>query len=73
MNTDTPTMNSMFGGEASGGFFDLPIAQPGEVENADIVVMGIPSATPYSSVGAYCAEAPDAIRDALDFREYSDA
>ena len=44
MNTDTPTMNSMFGGEAGGGFFDLPIAQPGEVENADIVVMGIPSA-----------------------------
>lgn len=65
MNSNTPKMKSMFGGEASGGFFDLPIAQPGEVEDADIVVMGIPSATPYTSVGPYCADAPDAIRDAF--------
>lgn len=65
MTIESPKMKSMFGGEVSGGFFDLPIAQPSEVENADIVVIGIPAATPYSSVGPYCAKAPDAIRDAF--------
>lgn len=54
----------MFGGQTNGGLFDIPVAPSGEVENADIVVIGAPSATPYASVGAYCAGAPDAIRSA---------
>ncbi len=32
---------------------------------ADVAVVGIPAATPYRSVGAYCAEAPRAIRRAV--------
>ena len=65
MSSKSPKMQSMFGGEASAGFFDLPMGQAGELDSADIVVMGIPSATPYTSVGPYCADAPDAIRNAF--------
>jgi hypothetical protein len=65
MNQKTPKMKSMFGGAPSGGFFDLPVAEPGDTRNADIVLIGAPAATPYESVGSYCAEAPDAIRGAF--------
>ena len=65
MSEDNPKMRSMFGGESSGGFFGLPVAQPGEIGDADIVLIGAPSATPYESVGPYCAGAPDAIRSAF--------
>ncbi len=61
----TPKMKSMFGGEPSGGFFDLPVAEPGDTRDADLVVIGAPAATPYGSVGSYCADAPDAIRGAF--------
>jgi len=55
----------MFGGTPSGGFFDLPVAPVGDTANADIVVFGAPAATPYASVGNYCADAPGAIRAAF--------
>lgn len=62
--TKTPDMSAMFGGEVKGGFMDIPLAPCGELQGADIVVLGAPSATPYASVGPYCAGAPDAIRAA---------
>ena len=65
MNDAPPKMKAMFGGEPSGGFFDLPIAKPGDTAGVDIILMGAPSATPYPSVGNYCATAPDAIRTAF--------
>ena len=65
MNQTTPEMKSMFGGRTRGGFFDLPLASPGDTRDADIVILGAPSATPYTSVGNYCAGAPDAIRSAF--------
>ena len=65
MSTKTPKMKSMFGGAPSGGFFDLPVAEPGDTRDADLVVIGAPAATPYGSVGSYCADAPDAIRGAF--------
>jgi len=55
----------MFGGTPSGGFFDLPLQSPGDTGDADIVLLGAPAATPYASVGNYCAEAADAIRGAF--------
>jgi agmatinase len=58
-------MKSMFGGQPEGGFFDLPLLPPGEVADASIVIMGAPAATPYTTVGSYCAEAPAAIRKAF--------
>ncbi len=59
-----PAMKAMFGG-ATGGFFDLPRAAPDATDAADIVVIGAPAATPYPSVGNYCAGAPAAIRAAF--------
>jgi len=65
MATESPKMKSMFGGKPSGGFFDLPMESPDDTREADIVIFGAPSATPYSSVGNYCADAPDSIRAAF--------
>ncbi|MCP4391611.1 MAG: arginase [Gammaproteobacteria bacterium] len=65
MNSKSPQMKSMFGGTPSGGFFDLPAARAGETRDADIIIIGAPAATPYASVGNYCAAAPDAIRAAF--------
>ena len=65
MSDSPPEMKTMFGGEPSGGFFDLPLANPGDTGDADIILFGAPAATPYSSVGNYCATAPDAIRTAF--------
>ncbi len=65
MISKTPKMKSMFGGTPTGGFFDLPTTAPGEVGDADIIILGAPAATPYASVGSYCAAAPDAIRGAF--------
>ena len=63
--SDTPRMKALFGGQPEGGFFDLPRVDPDRTDRADIVVIGAPAATPYASVGNYCADAPDAIRNAF--------
>ncbi|MDH3535542.1 MAG: arginase family protein [Gammaproteobacteria bacterium] len=65
MSKQSPEMKSMFGGTPGGGFFDLPLATPGDTGDADIVIIGAPAATPYASVGNYCATAPDAVRGAF--------
>ena len=65
MTNDSPNMKSIFGGTPTGGFFDLPLESPADTHEADIVVMGVPAATPYTSVGNYCAGAPDSIRAAF--------
>jgi len=69
MSEQTPEMKAMFGGKTRGGFFDLPLARPGDTQDADIVIIGAPAATPYPSVGNYCATAPDAIRNAFGWPE----
>jgi agmatinase len=58
-------IGNLFGGAGGGGFFDIPVVAPLDVEGADIVVIGAPTATPYASVGAYCSDGPRAIRDAV--------
>jgi hypothetical protein len=58
-------MKSMFGGKPKGGFFDLPLLTPGDTADTKIVLMGAPGATPYSSVGNYCADALAAIRSSF--------
>jgi agmatinase len=65
MSITPPKMKSMFGGTPSGGFFDLPLTSADDTRDAGIVLLGAPSATPYASVGSYCATAPDAIRGAF--------
>jgi len=58
-------IGNLFGGAAAGGLFDIPLAAIGDVGDADLVVMGVPIATPYASVGPYCADGPDTIRGAV--------
>jgi len=58
-------IGNLFGGAAAGGLFDVPVGSPGNVGSAEIVVMGAATATPYASVGAYCAEGPAAMRSAV--------
>ena len=65
MSTQSPKMKSMFGGTPRGGFFDLPLVSGDGIDAADIVIVGAPAATPYPSVGNYCADAPDAVRAAF--------
>lgn len=55
-------LTDMFGGaEAGTGLLGLPLAEAG-APGADVVVFGADCATPYPSVGAYCAGGPAAIR-----------
>ena len=58
------SLGSMFGAGDSGTFLGLSSAAADDLGGADIVVIGAPCATPYSSVGPYCKDAPAAIRAA---------
>ncbi|MEM7407155.1 MAG: arginase family protein [Pseudomonadota bacterium] len=62
-----PRMGELFGGDSSGGFLGLEIVSPADIGSAraDIVICGVPCATPYVSVGSYCADAPSAVRAAF--------
>jgi agmatinase len=56
-----PQLRDMFG-PAPSTFLGLPSASLAEAASADIAIVGAKGATPYPSVGAYCAGAPAAIR-----------
>jgi agmatinase len=58
------SLGSMFGAGDSGTFLGLSAVAVDDLKGADIAVIGAPCATPYSSVGPYCKEAPAAIRAA---------
>ena len=64
-DSSKPKMSALFGGDAANGFLGLPLEGPDSGGQADIVLIGAPCATPYQSVGSYCAGAPAAIRAAL--------
>ena len=46
-------------------FMGLPRCTKLKNLDADVAIIGIPCASPYKSVGAYCKEAPSAIRKAM--------
>jgi agmatinase len=54
---------TLFGAQATDTFLGLPSASLADLDRP-IAIVGAPAATPYPSVGAYCAEAPRAIRTA---------
>ncbi|MEO8266215.1 MAG: arginase family protein [Ilumatobacteraceae bacterium] len=58
------SLGSMFDAHDTGTFLGLPSVLPDDLGGIDIVVIGAPCATPYASVGAYCKDAPAAIRAA---------
>jgi agmatinase len=59
------TIGRMFGGAEVSTFMGLPACANLHDLSADIALLGVPGATPYPSVGAYCAGAPEAIRAAM--------
>jgi hypothetical protein len=58
------SLGAMFDADDSGTFLGLRSASVDDLDDADIVIIGAPCATPYSSVGPYCKNAPAAIRGA---------
>lgn len=58
----SPQLGSMYGNAASATFLGLPSASLTDAAKADIAILGAATATPYPSVGAYCADGPKAIR-----------
>ncbi len=56
------SIGAMFGTSASGTFLGLPKASVADAARADVAIFGAPAATPYPSVGPYCAGGPAAIR-----------
>ncbi|MCB1481274.1 MAG: arginase family protein [Rhodobiaceae bacterium] len=60
------TIGAMFGAAAAETFMGLPSAGTHTLpKGTGAAILGVPSATPYPSVGAYCALAPQAIRNAM--------
>ena len=63
MKSDQPTIGSMFGAvDPEAGFLGFPRHDAADPVEAEIVIIGAPCASPYRSVGPYCAGAPAAIR-----------
>ncbi len=62
MSRNEQDIGTMFGSRDTGTFFGLPSCAEMGALDADIAILGIAGATPYRSVGAYCAKAPAAIR-----------
>jgi agmatinase len=55
-------IGGMFGAAKTETFLGLPKATVIEAAKASVAIVGAPAATPYPSVGAYCADGPRAIR-----------
>ena len=60
-----PDLATMFGAGGADTFLGLPLCLDVTGFDQDIAVIGAPCATPYPTVGAYCAGAPGAIRAIL--------
>jgi agmatinase len=65
MTNQERDIGTMFGSRDTGTFLGLPACSDLKSVSAEIAILGIGCATPYPSVGAYCAEAPAAIRAAM--------
>ena len=65
MANQVSTIGRLFGSSDATTFMGLPACTDITALSAEIVLLGVPGATPYPSVGAYCATAPDTIRGAM--------
>lgn len=61
----TADVGAMFGAVNTTTFFGVPCCEDLEAIDAKAAILGVPLATPYPSVGPYCADAPLAIRAAM--------
>jgi len=55
-------LGAIYGKTTAATFLDLPSSTLAGAAKADIAIFGAATATPYPAVGAYCANAPQAIR-----------
>ena len=62
---DLKSMAEMFGSSGVDTFLGLPACPNLDMLDASAAILGVPVATPYRSVGNYCTNAPEAIRDAI--------
>lgn len=60
-----PDLSALFGSQEITTFLGLESCENFENLKADVAIVGLPCATPYKSVGAYCANGPNAIRKAM--------
>jgi agmatinase len=67
MPSDGKNIGTMYGSPETATFLGLPACSDLAALDAEIAVIGAGCATPYRSVGAYCAEAPAAIRTAMAY------
>jgi agmatinase len=65
MQSQEQDIGTMFGSRDTGTFLGLPACGDLNSVEAGVAILGIGCATPYPSVGAYCAEAPAAVRAAM--------
>jgi agmatinase len=65
MSEQERTIGRMYGAIDATTFMGLPACTDLNALQAEIAILGAPCATPYPSVGAYCAGAPTAIRTAM--------
>lgn len=62
--TRAVNLADVIGRQGEGGLFGMPLCADIAGLNADIAILGVPTATPYPSAGAYCADAPAVLREA---------
>lgn len=62
---DRQTIGAMFGAGSGDTFLGLDSCRDLERLESPIALLGVPCATPYPTVGAYCANGPGAIRQAI--------
>ena len=63
--TGLSSIADMFAAGEVETFLGLPRCEDPSRIDARVAILGVPSVTPYRRVGAYCANAPRAIRDAV--------
>lgn len=63
--SDLKSIAQMFGSSGVDTFLGLPACTNLDMIEAKAAILGVPVATPYKSVGNYCANAPEAIRAAI--------
>lgn len=59
---EKPDLGALFGAGDVTTFLGLEACADLSATSAPAVILGVPGATPYQSVGAYCADAPTALR-----------
>lgn len=63
--SDKPDLGALFGAVETRTFFGLEACEDLSRLDASSAYLGVPGATPYGSVGAYCRNAPEALRQSI--------